>query len=149
MYRLLLLVAVMAFISSCRTPEAMIERACERKPELCERSDTLETILTRFDTVTIKTDSFRIDSIFVLNSIDSFLIDTGSVQLKIIRRVDSFFTEIIKAPDTIVRVDTFKQVEKVINNTISRRSKSWLPWILFAVALFFVVILARIVVKSS
>lgn len=96
-------------LSSC-SAEWHFERACKKEPMFCEEVYVYDTI--------IKKDTLIYEREFYTKSIDTIVIDTGNIQVKVIRTFDVLKTYIKVKPDTIRITKTFKpKVIKVEDKT--------------------------------
>lgn len=96
-------------LSSC-SAEWHFEKACKKEPMFCEEVYVYDTI--------IKKDTLIYEREFYTKSIDTIVIDTGNVQVKVIRTFDVLKTYIKVKPDTIRLTKTLKpKVIKVEDKT--------------------------------
>jgi hypothetical protein len=96
-------------LSSC-SAEWHFQQACKKEPMFCEDEYIYDTI--------IKKDTLIYEKEFYTKSIDTIVIDTGNVQVKIIRTFDVIKTYIKVNPDTIRITKTLKpKVIKVKDET--------------------------------
>ncbi len=95
--------ASVALLSSC-SAEYHFKRACKLEPMFCE-----EEIQFQFDTTIIR-DSLYFYNTYYTKSVDTIFIDSGGVQVRVIRNNNYITTEIRKPNDTI-RVTTTRTIK--------------------------------------
>ena len=102
-------------LSSC-SAQWHYERACQKDTAYCGTDILIDTMLI--------TDTLYYHRVDTTNMIDTITIDTGSIQVKIIRNHDVIRTTITQKPDT-TRLTIYKKVPpKIIEKFIY-------PWWLF------------------
>lgn len=106
---------LIVLLSSC-SAEWHYNKACKKDSTYCA-----ETV--RVDTFTV-TDTFNYYRVDTTNSIDTITIDTGSVQVQIIREFDVIRTTIKQKPDT-----TYLTITKTVPPKIIYKRSHW--WLLF------------------
>ena len=89
------------FLSSC-SAEWHLNQACKKEPLICEN----EVVV--WDTIVIR-DTFQIQREYYTKQIDTIVIDSGKVMVKIIREYDKIKTFVKLKPDTI-KVTMTKQL---------------------------------------
>lgn len=109
-----------------------IKQACKKEPTLCQ-PDTI----TFTDTINIR-DSLYFEKTVVTKEIDTILIDTGDIQVKIIRVKDTIKTIITQKPKTIVRTKTITTKPRII---YKEEKFPW--WIIFVAGFLFLVLLFK------
>ena len=121
-----LLIAIL--LSSC-SAQWHLKKACKKQPDICQE----QTI--RIDTFTLR-DTFSYHDTFITNSFDTITIDTGSVQVKIIREHDIIRTFIKQKPDT-----AFITIEKKLPPQVIYREHWFKWWYLLIIFAIFVIII--------
>ena len=101
-------------LSSC-SATWHLNRAVKKDPSIL-----IEQVI-RIDTFTVR-DTFTYHDTFVTNSIDTITIDTGSVQVRIIREHDVIRTTVTQKPDTAYITIEKQLPPRVINK------QSWFRW---------------------
>lgn len=118
-------------LSSC-SAQWHLERACKKDPKICD-----DSVYMRVDTFVVR-DSFEYYRVDTTMQVDTITIDTGSIQVKIIRHNDIIRTYIKQRPDTMYLTVTKTLPPRIIKkNTVN-----W--WIIFAI---FVVIIIKWITK--
>jgi predicted lipase len=106
---------ILLLLSSC-SAQWHYERACQKDTAYCGTDVIIDTFVIR--------DTFEYHRVDTTNLIDTITIDTGSIQVKIIRNHDVIRTTITQKPDT-TRLTIYKKVPpKIIEKFIY-------PWWLF------------------
>jgi uncharacterized protein (DUF111 family) len=106
---------ILLLLSSC-SAQWHYERACQKDTAYCGTDILIDTMLI--------TDTLYYHRVDTTNMIDTITIDTGSIQVKIIRNHDVIRTYIKQKPDT-TRLTIYKKVPpKIIEKFIY-------PWWLF------------------
>jgi hypothetical protein len=106
---------ILLLLSSC-SAQWHYERACQKDTAYCGTDVVIDTFVVR--------DTFEYHRVDTTNMIDTITIDTGSIQVKIIRDRDIIRTYIKQKPDT-TRLTIYKKVPpKIIEKFIY-------PWWLF------------------
>ena len=106
---------ILLLLSSC-SAQWHYERACQKDTAYCGTDVIIDTFVIR--------DTFEYHRVDTTNMIDTITIDTGSIQVKIIRNHDVIRTTITQKPDT-TRLTIYKKVPpKIIEKFIY-------PWWLF------------------
>jgi hypothetical protein len=106
---------ILLLLSSC-SAQWHYERACQKDTAYCGTDILIDTMLI--------TDTLYYHRVDTTNMIDTITIDTGSIQVKIIRNHDVIRTTITQKPDT-TRLTIYKKVPpKIIEKFIY-------PWWLF------------------
>ena len=106
---------LIVLLSSC-SAEWHYNKACKKDSAYCAGT-------VRIDTFTVR-DTFNYYRIDTTNSIDTITIDTGSVQVQIIREFDVIRTTIKQKPDT-----TYLTITKTVPPKIIYKRSHW--WLLF------------------
>lgn len=110
-------------LSSC-SAQWHLKRACKKQPEICQEQ------VIQIDTFVVR-DTFEYHDTFVTKAIDTITIDTGSVQVRIIREHDVIRTVIKQKPDT-----AFITIEKKLPPQVVFK-EHWFKWwyllIIFAI----------------
>jgi predicted lipase len=108
-------VFILLLLSSC-SAQWHYDKACKKDSVYCGTDVIIDTFVIR--------DTFEYHRVDTTNLIDTITIDTGSVQVKIIRNRDIIRTYIKQKPDT-TRLTIYKKVPpKIIEKFIY-------PWWLF------------------
>jgi len=105
---------LLILISSC-SAEYHYNKACKKDTSYCATE-------VRIDTFTVR-DTFAYYRVDTTNQIDTITIDTGSIQVQIIREFDVIRTTIKQKPDT-----TFLTVYKKVTPKIIYKQTYW--WLL-------------------
>jgi predicted lipase len=106
---------ILLLLSSC-SAQWHYERACQKDTAYCGTDVVIDTFVIR--------DTFEYHRVDTTNMIDTITIDTGSIQVKIIRNHDVIRTYIKQKPDT-TRLTIYKKMPpKIIEKFIY-------PWWLF------------------
>jgi hypothetical protein len=95
--------ALVALLSSC-SAEYHFKRACKLEPMFCESE-----IEWQFDTTIIR-DSLYFYNTYYTKSVDTIFIDSGGVQVRIIRN-NNYITTEIKRPNDTIRVNTTRTIK--------------------------------------
>ena len=106
---------VLAVLLSSCSATWHLNRAVKKDPSIL-----LEQVV-KIDTFTVR-DTFTYHDTFVTNSIDTITIDTGSVQVRIIREHDVIRTTVTQKPDTAYITIEKQLPPRVINQ------QSWFRW---------------------
>jgi hypothetical protein len=101
-------------LSSC-SATWHLNRAVKKDPSIL-----LEQVV-KIDTFTVR-DTFTYHDTFVTNSVDTITIDTGSVQVRIIREHDVIRTTITQKPDT-----AYITIEKTLPPRVINK-QHWFRW---------------------
>jgi predicted lipase len=106
---------ILLLLSSC-SAQWHYDKACKKDSVYCGTDVIIDTFVIR--------DTFEYHRVDTTNMIDTITIDTGSIQVKIIRNHDVIRTTITQKPDT-TRLTIYKKVPpKIIEKFIY-------PWWLF------------------
>jgi predicted lipase len=106
---------ILLLLSSC-SAQWHYDKACKKDSVYCGNDVVIDTFVIR--------DTFEYHRVDTTNMIDTITIDTGSIQVKIIRNHDVIRTTITQKPDT-TRLTIYKKVPpKIIEKFIY-------PWWLF------------------
>lgn len=98
------LIAVI-LLTSC-SAEWHFEQACKKKPIYCLDNYVYDTIICR--------DSFYYHRVDTTKMVDTITIDTGGIQVRIIRDHDIIRTFIKQNPDTVRITKTFSKPPKIV-----------------------------------
>lgn len=121
-----LLIAIL--LSSC-SAQWHLKKACKKQPDICqEQSIKIDTFVVR--------DTFVYRDTFVTKNIDTITIDTGSVQVRIIREHDVIRTTITQKPDT-----AFITIEKQLPPRVVYKEHWFKWWYLLIIFAIFVIII--------
>jgi uncharacterized protein (DUF111 family) len=121
-----LLIAIL--LSSC-SAQWHLKKACKKQPDICQE----QTI--KIDTFVVR-DTFSYHDTFITKAIDTISIDTGSVQVKIIREHDVIRTIITQKPDT-----AFITIEKKLPPQVIYEEHWFKWWYLLIIFAIFVIII--------
>jgi hypothetical protein len=113
-------------ISSC-SAEWHIKQACKKNPSICK----LDTI-TLSDTIKVR-DSFYVEKSVITREIDTIVIDTNGVKVKIIRVKDLIKTIISQSPKTIIKTRTITPKPHIIY--IEKKLNKWLIFVLLSLVM--------------
>lgn len=111
-------------LSSC-SAQYHYNKACKKDTSYCASQ-------VRIDTFTVR-DTFTYRSIDTTNTIDTITIDTGSIQIQIIREFDVIRTTIRQKPDTAF-LTIYKKVPPKI---IYKQSYWWVVGLLILLLIIF------------
>jgi len=117
--------AIIILLASC-SAEWHHEKACKKAPIYCMEWVRLDTVLYR--------DSFVYHRVDTTELIDTITIDTGSIQVKIVRHHDIIRTYVKQKPDT-TRITITKQMPPRI---IYRDKVNWWWLILIPLLLWLI-----------
>lgn len=124
-----LLIAIL--LTSC-SAQWHIKQACKKDPAIC-KPDTI----TVTDTIKVR-DSIYFEKTVVTKEIDTILIDTGGIRVKIIRVKDTIKTIITQEPKTIIKTKTITTKPKIL---YKEEKMPW--WFIFAVVLLFIALFLK------
>lgn len=124
-----LLIAIL--LTSC-SAQWHIKQACKKEPAIC-KPDTI----TVTDTIKVR-DSIYFEKTVVTKEIDTILIDTGGIKVKIIRVKDVIKTIITQEPKTIIKTKTITTKPKIV---YKEEKMPW--WFIFAVVLLFIALFLK------
>lgn len=124
-----LLIAIL--LTSC-SAQWHIKQACKKEPAIC-KPDTI----TVTDTIKVR-DSIYFEKTVVTKEIDTILIDTGGIRVKIIRVKDTIKTIITQEPKTIIKTKTITTKPKIL---YKEEKMPW--WFIFAVVLLFIALFLK------
>lgn len=124
-----LLIAIL--LTSC-SAQWHIKQACKKDPAIC-KPDTI----TVTDTIKVR-DSIYFEKTVVTKEIDTILIDTGGIKVKIIRVKDVIKTIITQEPKTIIKTKTITTKPKIV---YKEEKMPW--WFIFAVVLLFIALFLK------
>jgi hypothetical protein len=102
-------------LSSC-SAQWHYQKACHKDSAYCGTDVLIDTMLV--------TDTLYYHSVDTTNAIDTITIDTGSIQVQIIREYDVIRTTIKQKPDT-----TYLTITKTVPPKIIYKHSYW--WLLF------------------
>jgi len=120
--------AILLLLTSCSS-EWHLQRACKKSPDICQE----QTV--RIDTFVVR-DTFTYTDTFVTKAIDTITIDTGSVQVRIIRDHDIIRTIIKQKPDT-----AYITIEKKLPPQVIFKEHWFKWWYLLIIFAIFVIII--------
>ena len=119
--------ALIVLLTSC-SAEWHFEQACKKKPIYCLDHYVYDTIVYR--------DSFHYHRVDTTNTIDTITIDTGSIQVRIIRENNIIRTMVKQKPDT-----AYITVVRTLPPLVIYK-ENWFKWwyILIIFAIFVIII---------
>jgi uncharacterized protein (DUF111 family) len=120
---------ILAILLSSCSATWHLNRAVKKDPNIL-----LEQVV-KIDTFTVR-DTFTYHDTFVTKSIDTITIDTGSVQVRIIREHDVIRTTITQKPDT-----AFITIEKQLPPRLVYKEHWFKWWYLLIIFAIFVIII--------
>jgi hypothetical protein len=118
---------LLLFLSSC-TPQKRLERLIRKHPELV-RVDSVKIIDT------IITQSVSIDTMQVMNTYDTFIVNRDRLTVQVIRHQDSIYVYGKCAGDTVVLE------RKVPVRIIEVKESTTVPWWVYAFLILVLVVL--------
>lgn len=118
-------------LTSC-SAQWHIKQACKKDPAIC-KPDTI----TFTDTIKVR-DSIYFEKTVITKEIDTILIDTGGIKVKIIRVKDVIKTIITQEPKTIIKTKTITTKPKIV---YKEKKMPW--WFIFAVVLLFIALFLK------
>jgi len=121
-----LLIAIL--LSSC-SAQWHLKKACKKQPDICQEQNI------KIDTFVVR-DTFSYHDTFITKTIDTITIDTGSVQVRIIREHDVIRTTITQKPDT-----AFITIEKQLPPQVLYKEHWFKWWYLLIIFAIFVIII--------
>jgi len=121
-----LLIAIL--LSSC-SAQWHLKKACKKQPDICQEQNI------KIDTFVVR-DTFSYHDTFITKAIDTITIDTGSVQVRIIREHDVIRTTITQKPDT-----AFITIEKQLPPRLVYKEHWFQWWYLLIIFAIFVIII--------
>ena len=121
-----LLIAIL--LSSC-SAQWHLKKACKKQPDICQEQ------IIKIDTFVVR-NTFSYHDTFITKAIDTISIDTGSVQVKIIREHDVIRTVITQKPDT-----AFITIEKKLPPQVIYKEHWFKWWYLLIIFAIFVIII--------
>jgi len=110
-------------ISSC-SADWHLKQACKKNPSIC-RVDTI----TLSDTIKVR-DSFYVEKSVITRQIDTIVIDTNGVKVKIIRVKDLIKTIVSQSPKTIIKTTTITPKPHIIY--VEKKLNKWLIFVLLS-----------------
>lgn len=141
---IVLAVAALLFLISSCTPQKRLNRLIDRHPYLTE-TDTIKIK----DTVRINVPGVRVDSTVSLNDVqhDTLVIRNEQLTVKTIYNNDSIYIsgECDTIRDTLIR-EIRMPTEKIIYRR-PRDALSWYHWVVIALGVLFVIIIAVKIIK--
>ena len=120
-------IVILLFLASC-TPQKRLERLIRNHPELV-RVDSLKIIDT------IITQSVSIDTMQVMNTYDTFIVNRDRLTVQVIRHQDSIYVYGKCAGDTVVLE------RKVPVRIIEVKESTSVPWWVYAFLILVLVVL--------
>jgi len=120
---------ILAILLSSCSAQWHLNRAVKKDPNIL-----LEQVV-KIDTFTVR-DTFTYHDTFVTKSVDTITIDTGSVQVRIIREHDVIRTTITQKPDT-----AFITIEKQLPPQVLYKEHWFKWWYLLIIFAIFVIII--------
>jgi len=121
-----LLIAIL--LSSC-SAQWHLKKACKKQPDICQEQNI------KIDTFVVR-DTFSYHETYNTKTIDTITIDTGSVQVRIIREHDVIRTTITQKPDT-----AFITIEKQLPPRLVYKEHWFQWWYLLIIFAIFVIII--------
>jgi len=125
-----LIIAIL--LSSC-SASWHIKQACKKDPQIC-KPDTI----TLTDTIKVR-DSIYFEKTVITKEIDTIMIDTGGIRVKIIRVKDTIRTIITQEPKTIIKTKTITTKPRIIYK--ERDEYKW--WLAIVAALLLILLIIK------
>lgn len=122
---------IILLLSSC-SAQWHIKQACKKSPAICT-PDTL----TFTDTIKVN-DSLYFEKIVVTKEIDTITIDTGGIQVKVIRYKDTIKTIVTQKPKTIIRTKTITTKPRLV---YKEQDYPW--WLVIVAAILFILLIIK------
>lgn len=123
-------VLLLALLLSGCSAQWHLQRACKKDPKICS-----DSVVVRVDTFTVR-DTFTYTRVDTTKLLDTITIDTGSIQVRIIRENNIIRTMIKQRPDT-----SYITVIRTLPPTVIYK-ENWFKWwyILIIFAIFVIII---------
>lgn len=117
------------FLSGC-SAQWNLQRACKKDPKICS-----DSVVVRVDTFTVR-DTFTYTRVDTTKLLDTITIDTGSIQVRIIRENNIIRTMVKQKPDT-----AYITVVRTLPPLVIYK-ENWFKWwyILIIFAIFVIII---------
>ena len=124
--RYLLLVLL---LSGC-SAQWHLKKACKKQPSICS-----DSVVVRVDTFTVR-DTFEYHRVDTTKVVDTIIIDTGSIQVRIIRENNIIRTTVKQRPDT-----TYITTIRTLPPTVIYKENPFKWWYLLIIFAIFVIII--------
>jgi hypothetical protein len=124
--RYLLLVLL---LSGC-SAQWHLKKACKKQPSICS-----DSVVVRVDTFTVR-DTFEYHRVDTTEVVDTIIIDTGSIQVRIIRENNIIRTTVKQKPDT-----TYITTIRTLPPTVIYKENLFKWWYLLIIFAIFVIII--------
>ena len=124
--RYLLLVLL---LSGC-SAQWHLKKACKKQPSICS-----DSVVVRVDTFTVR-DTFEYHRVDTTEVVDTIVIDTGSIQVRIIRENNIIRTTVKQKPDT-----TYITTIRTLPPTVIYKENLFKWWYLLIIFAIFVIII--------
>jgi hypothetical protein len=124
--RYLLLVLL---LSGC-SAQWHLKKACKKQPSICS-----DSVVVRVDTFTVR-DAFEYHRVDTTEVVDTIIIDTGSIQVRIIRENNIIRTTVKQKPDT-----TYITTIRTLPPTVIYKENLFKWWYLLIIFAIFVIII--------
>jgi hypothetical protein len=124
--RYLLLVLL---LSGC-SAQWHLKKACKKQPSICS-----DSVVVRVDTFTVR-DTFEYHRVDTTKVVDTIIIDTGSIQVRIIRENNIIRTTVKQKPDT-----TYITTIRTLPPTVIYKENLFKWWYLLIIFAIFVIII--------
>jgi hypothetical protein len=124
--RYLLLVLL---LSGC-SAQWHLKKACKKQPSICS-----DSVVVRVDTFTVR-DTFEYHRVDTTEVVDTITIDTGSIQVRIIRENNIIRTTVKQRPDT-----TYITTIRTLPPTVIYKENLFKWWYLLIIFAIFVIII--------
>ena len=121
---------LLALLLSGCSAQWHLQRACKKDPKICS-----DSVVVRVDTFTVR-DTFTYTRVDTTNLLDTITIDTGSIQVRIIRENNIIRTVIKQKPDT-----AYVTVVRTLPPTVIYKENWFKWWYLLIIFAIFVIII--------
>ena len=107
-----------------------LKQACKKQPSICS-----DSVVVRVDTFTLR-DTFEYHRVDTTEVVDTIVIDTGSIQVRIIRENNIIRTTVKQKPDT-----TYITTTRTLPPTVIYKENLFKWWQLLIIFAIFVIII--------